>query len=151
MNTRQIPPQNEPPTEHPGAGRPKRIVLDSVKTPAEVRALLLMVLDADTANKMVYSLRKKIAKGNIGTLEFLFDRLLGRPAVNVHHDMDGALTQFMQAWQELANAEQTPPLALEAAEYRVLDDDVSPDDADDDNEPDSATEDAGMSDIIPIV
>lgn len=110
------------PGPHPGAGHPKRVVLNSVATPAEVRALLLMVLDADTANRMVLSLRKKIAKGNVGTLEFLFDRLIGRPAVNVHHDADGALVSFMSAWAELkaeaetqANLAQSPQLALDSA------------------------------------
>lgn len=139
------------PGPHPGAGHPKRVVLNSVTTPAEVRALLLMVLDADTANRMVLSLRKKIAKGNVGTLEFLFDRLIGRPAVNIHHDADGALAEFMAAWADLAKREQTLPpaddyagLTIEAGELPVIDAEL------DDND-ESAEEDAETSDIIPIV
>lgn len=113
--------------------------------------MLLMVLDADTANRMVLSLRKKIAKGNVGTLEFLFDRLIGRPAVNIHHDADGALAEFMAAWADLAKREQTLPpaddyagLTIEAGELPVIDAEL------DDND-ESAEEDAETSDIIPIV
>jgi hypothetical protein len=88
----------------PGPGRPRDIVKRKPDTPAEVRALLFEVLDKDTANKMIYSLRKKIARGSTGTLEFLYDRLVGRPAVNIHHDADGALAEFMQAWSALAGS-----------------------------------------------
>ena len=129
----------------PGPGRSKRVVNKAATTPAEVRALLLMVLDADTADLMVKSLRRKIAKGNVGTLEFLFDRLLGRPAVNVHHDLDGALAQFMEAWQGLANSEQT---LLPAPEFAGLTIEADESATDDDNDP---SLDSFDSDIIPIV
>jgi hypothetical protein len=85
----------------PGSGRPRSPHVATPATPAEVRALLFMVLDEKTANQMIISLRRKIAKGNVTVLEFLFDRIIGRPAVNVHHDMDGALAQFMASWQTL--------------------------------------------------
>ena len=114
-----------------GPGRPKDVVKQAPKTPDEVRALLFMVLDKHTSDMMVKSLRKKIAKGNVTTLEFLFDRIIGRPAVNVHHEADGALAQFIGAWQALvtdANLVQAPPLTLDDAEYTVIGDDVADDD-----------------------
>jgi len=88
----------------PGPGGQRKLVKHAPATPAEITALLYMILDADTCNKMVYSLRRKIAKGSIGTLEFVTDRLIGRPAVNIHHDADGALAEFMQAWSALAGS-----------------------------------------------
>jgi hypothetical protein len=127
-----------------GPGRHPDVVQRAPATPAEVRALLFMVLDKSTADAMVKSLRRRIAKGQLGALEFLFDRLVGRPAVNVHHEADGALAQFMSAWAELKaemeaspNLVQAPPLALEAAEYRILDDDMATED--DDNSEDAET------------
>jgi len=123
----------QPGEVHRGPGRPKTLVKQAPKTPDEVRALLFMVLDARTSDLMVKSLRKKIAKGNVTTLEFLFDRIIGRPAVNVHHEADGALAQFIGAWQELvvdANLVQAPPLTLTDAEYREIGDDVAEDDDD---------------------
>lgn len=132
-------------------GRGKDTVKKAPATPAEVRALLFMVLDQHTSEMMVRSLRKKIAKANLGAIEFVFDRLVGRPAVNVHHDLDGALAQFMAAWSELANVEQTALPAPDYAGLTIEASDVSSDDAEDDNEPDSAIEDADSGDIIPIV
>lgn len=139
-----------PPTPLPKSpGKGKNTVKEAPKTPAEVRALLFMVLDKQTSEAMVRSLRRRIARGQIGALEFLFDRLVGRPAVNVHHEADGALAQFMAAWATLKaeaeaspNVEQAPPLALEAAEYRVLDADMPEDAAELDDNDDSAAEDA---------
>lgn len=114
-------------------GRGKDTVKKAPVTPDEVRALLFSVLDQHTSEMMVRSLRKKIAKGNVSVLEFLFDRIIGRPAVNVHHEADGALAQFIGAWQSLvidANLEQAPPLTLTDAEYHEIGADV-PDDDDD--------------------
>lgn len=114
-------------------------------TPDEVRALLFSVLDKETSGKMVLSLRKKIAKGNVSVLEFLFDRIIGRPAVNVHHEADGALAQFIGAWQSLvtdADLVQAPPLALTDAEYHAIDDDVPTNYDELDDNDDSAEDDA---------
>jgi len=133
----------------PGPGRPKDVVKKAPATPEEVRALLFMVLDKHTSDMMVKSLRKKIAKGNVTTLEFLFDRIIGRPAVTVNHEASGALQQFIGAWQQLvldADLEQSPPLALSDAEYREISLDVPDDDEDagedddiDDNDDESTT------------
>ena len=129
----------------PGAGDHKRVTDRAPATPAEVRALLFSILDVETTNKMIYSLRRKAGKGQLGVLEFIFSYLIGKPAVNVHHDMDGALKQFMEAWSQLANSEQTllpapdyAGLTIEADEPATLDTNDPPLDSFD-------------SDIIPIV
>jgi hypothetical protein len=126
-----------PPT---GGHRQRNVVKEPPKTPEEVRALLFMVLDKHTSDLMVKSLRKKIAKGNVTTLEFLFDRIIGRPAVTVNHQADGALAQFIGAWQQLvldADLVQSPPLTLEDAEYREISLDVATDDDDEDEDGES--------------
>ncbi len=108
-------------------GLPKEVTKRPPATPQEVRDLLFLVLDKDTANKMIYSLRKKIAKGNISALEFLFDRVIGRPAVQVQVGADAALTQFMDSWHALLETAQygDVPRAISApatidAEYRDI-------------------------------
>lgn len=123
---------------HPSPGRHRNIVKAAPATPEEVRALLFEVLDKATANKMIYALRRKIAKGNVSTLEFLFDRLIGRPAVQVSIDANIALTRFMDAWQGLALVqtfdEQDAPLlpstgATIDADYRSMGDETEENDA----------------------
>lgn len=114
-NTTENPPVRRIGDGTPGPGARRKLVREAPKTPAEIHALLYMILDAETMDKMVYSMRKKIAKGNVTALEWIMDRLLGRPAVNVHHDADGALANFMSAWAELANSGQTQTLAIDDA------------------------------------
>lgn len=110
----------------PGRGD-AQIVKAPPATPQEVRDLLFLVLDAPTASRMIYSLRKKIAKGNISALEFLFDRVIGRPAVQVQVGADAALTQFMDSWHALLETAQygDVPRAISApatidVEYRDI-------------------------------
>lgn len=114
-----------PRTKSPGAGKP--IVKQTPASPQEVRDLLFLVLDKETAEKMIRSLRKKIGRGNISALEFLFDRVIGRPAVQVQVGADAALTQFMDSWHALLETAQygDVPRAISApatidAEYRDI-------------------------------
>ena len=67
------------PNHKAGPGRPARLVKKAPETPAEIRALLTMVLDADTADAMVNSLRRKLGRANVSVLEWFFDRT-DRPA-----------------------------------------------------------------------
>jgi hypothetical protein len=115
------------------------------ETPEEIRALLFMIMDKQTTEKMITSLRRKIGKASVSHLEFLFDRVIGRPAVTVNHEASGALQQFIGAWQQLvldADLEQSPPLALTDAEYREISLDVPDDDEDADEDADVDNNDA---------
>jgi hypothetical protein len=120
------------------AGRIARPRIDRApETPEEIRALLFMVMDKQTTEKMITSLRRKIGKASVSHLEFLFDRVIGRPAVTVNHQADGALAQFIGAWQQLvmdADLVQSPPLTLDDAEYREISLDVATEDDDDDED-----------------
>lgn len=86
-------------------------------TPAEVRALLNDVLDAQTAADMVYALRRRIRKGNVTTLEFLFAYLLGRPAVVVQHSADEKLAEFIADWRRLQDESADDTID---GQYRML-------------------------------
>lgn len=143
MSSSEIPAKFGPGNAYNGGRLAKPRIDKAPETPAEIRALLFMILDEETTKKMIVSLRRKCARGNVGTLEFLFDRLIGRPAVNVHHDADASLMNFVNAWQQLvtdAKLEQAPPLALDAAREVIDADFVATADDDDDDDDETGNE-----------
>ena len=76
-----------------GPGRPRGIEAE------RLRQVLSELLDDATMEAWVRALRKKLARGSITASLFVVDRVLGKPAVNVHHQVDGNLERFVLAWQ----------------------------------------------------
>jgi len=79
-----------------GPGRPREDVAE------RVRAALAAVLDDETLTAWAEAMRRKLKKGNLSASEFVIDRLIGRPAVVVNHQADGALSAFVMAWQRVS-------------------------------------------------
>jgi hypothetical protein len=83
----------------PGGGR-----LTTSDT-AMIRQRLLEAANPGQMNRFLAALGKKLDKGSIDAAEFLFDRILGKPAVSVSHDVDGKLSEFMATWTAMRAAE----------------------------------------------
>ena len=85
--------EGNPGSGRAGPGRPKGSEVE------RLRQALNSVLDDATMEAWVRALRKKLARGSITASLFVVDRILGKPAVNVHHQVDGNLDRFVLAWQ----------------------------------------------------
>lgn len=83
----------------PGGGRPMQSEQE------RIRRDLIRALDPETMESFLAAVRKKIAKGNLQAAEFMMDRIIGKPAVTVSHDVEGRLGEFMAAWSAMRAAE----------------------------------------------
>jgi hypothetical protein len=79
-----------------GGGRPREGEAE------RIRAVLRSVLDDETLIAWAKAMKRKVSRGSLSATEFLFDRVLGKPAVNIHHEADGALNAFVLAWRNVS-------------------------------------------------